>query len=268
MHHLDPPSMESPSLDSHGHCHNARCEDPQCENPNCYNYSGTNRRQQYERDNDNRHDIDGRNHHYPNYYHGVLQNILQRHYNHQDNFSDAQSDVIQHQQTLQTQQLQWVDHVLNGLVRSVLERSQHELYERGFSSGIQSQIESMAALDNHEHSHAHIHSENHDYLTAITLNFNDTPSNDPSKNITSNNQIRFYRVTDSLDIQCQFSNTKMQSKIFDLSFHHGMGTDRHTNHNEQCNQNGGAQALVEDVVQDFISFILLSKRAALSNASG
>lgn len=249
IHTLDTSSMERYYSETHSHCNNARCEDPKCENPNCYNYAGT-----HEQNDETCHDKHQHNRYYPNHhYHDVLKNILQRHYNHQDNFSDAQNDVRHHQQTLQIQQLQWVDHVLNGLVRSVLERSQDELYERGFSSGIHSELESIIVPDHCGHSN----DESYEYLTAISLNFNDTPSSDPSKNITSNNQIRFYRVTDSLDIQCQFSNTKMQSKVFELSFHHGMGEGRHS-HN-------GAQGLVENVVQDFISFILLSKRATLNS---
>ncbi len=280
------------SLDNNDHCHNERCEDSQCENPSCYNYSGHHGRQRHEAPYHEDHSHEEYNHeegrpphrhNYPNrhsghHYQDVLQTILQRHHHHQDNFSDAQGDVSRHQQSLQIQQLQWVDQVLSGLVRSVLERSQHELYERGFSSGIHSEMESVSVEDhpnpNHGHHHSHIQSGDeynnvtHDYLIAMALHLNDVPTNDPLKNIINNNQIRFYRVADSLDIQCQFSNTKMQSKVFDLSFHHGLGGGAEKRQGAHENLRGGARGLVEDVVQDFISFILLSKRAALNQVNG
>lgn len=252
------------SFDNNDHCHNERCEDSQCENPSCYNYSGHHGRQRHD---EPHHDYPNR--HSGHHYQDILQTILQRHHHHQDNFSDAQSDVSRHQQSLQVQQLQWVDQVLSGLVRSVLEHSQHELHERGFSSGIHSEMESLVVEDhvnpNHEHGHTNV---THDYLIAMALHLNDVPTNDPLKNIINNNQIRFYRVPDSLDIQCQFSNTKMQSKVFDLSFHHGLGDSAETRQGAHDNSHGGARGLVEDVVQDFISFILLSKRVALSRVSG
>ncbi len=270
MHEI--PNPPNHLLEPQAHCHNDRCDEPHCQNPSCYNYSGT-RQERHRHGEHHRHDYhDHDDHHkqgdsngrhpYPNpHYPEVLQSILQRHHQHQDSFSNAQTDVSRHQQSLQVQQLQWVDHIFKGLVRSVLEHSQHELYERGFSSGIHSEIESVvdAQSNHHHHSHSdHNHTDNegesHDYLIAMALHLNDIPNNEPSKNITSNNQIRFYRVADSIDIQCQFSNTKMQSKVFDLSFHHG-------------EQQGGAQNVVEDVVQDFIGFILLSRRAGLNHIS-
>jgi hypothetical protein len=266
-------------LETQDHCSNERCEDPNCQNPRCYNYVGhSHARHRYEHHHgypSHSQEKEQRSH-YPNHhYHDVLQNILQRHHHHQDRFSEAQTDVGRHQQSLHIKQLQWVDHVLSGLVRNVLEQSQHELCERGFSSGIHSEVENVTLDHPHHHhdnanavynkfseeeggnedsTHEHSsHEHSYQYLIAMALHVNDVPNSDPENNTTSNNQIRFYRVADSLDIQCQFSNTKMQSKVFDLSFHQG--------------EESGAQLLVEDVVQDFISFILLSRRAGLSSVS-
>ncbi|MEY8239826.1 MAG: hypothetical protein RPT25_05750 [Cycloclasticus sp.] len=212
------------------HCENNRCHDPHCDNPHCYNYDKSSHRH-YESPHHH-----GHGHHDAN-------DILHRHHYRQDHYEDAREDVSLHQQQQKVKQLEWVDHALAVVVRNLLEHSQQELHEQGYGSGIHTDSQSLEVVDGND-------SQSLDYVVEVALHMSDMPTAEPAVNLTSNNRIRFYSVTDSLEIHCQFSNSKMQSKVFVLSFHHG----------EQQAEQGMIQALVDD----FMSFVLLSRRSGLA----
>jgi hypothetical protein len=208
-----------------------------CDNSECHNYHGPTVCKDHHEPHYPNHGHD----HHPDHHHNSVDDILQRHSDRTNDYQDSQKELAQQQAALELHNLQVVHHLLNNEVRALLEQYQDTLCMNGYSTGIQQ-------------------ATNNEYVTAISLHLNDTFNHEsaddshhtqpPSKDSKSINQIRFLGVPQSSEIQCQYMNNQFQSKNFTL----GLEPELHSNLSEQ----GDA------LLQDFINFVLLFKRAELT----
>ena len=205
-------------------------QDELCGNSECDYCNRPDRCKHHHEDDHIKHNFPDPHHHHS---HSMLDDILQRHNERTNDYNNSQTELAQQQEELSQYNLQVIHHLLNNEVRVLLEQHQHTLCLNGYHTGIQ---ETM----------------NQEYVTSISLHLSDVPSNDPNpkKDSKSINQIRFFGVPQSSEIQCQYMNSQFQSKNFTL----GLEPELHSNLSEQG----------DTLLQDFISFVLLFKRAELT----
>lgn len=224
-----------------------------CDNRDCHNYVDRHSDSHSHCDHHDHHHNDHSHEHNHNHdhNHGTLSDLLQRHKESNSDYKHSQIELAQQQENQQQHNLQVVHRLLNNEVRTLLEQHQYTLCLNGYSTGIQSistTLDSTALNDTDD-----------EYVISISLHVNevandiandDSSAQQPSKDSKSISHIRFFGVPQSSEIQCQYMNAQLQSKNFTL----GLEAESHSNLSEQ----GDA------LVQDFISFVLLFKRAEIS----
>ena len=174
------------------------------------------------------------------HYHQAIERIIHRHYLHVQRYQMLQEEsghrLIQHESS----KLHVLDHLLKKHIRPIMDRVQNELCEHGFHTGI---TEDTVSLD--------IDNKTNTFLVGLTLHMADVPIVDDgqiSKHIYAHNILRFYRSGQEQYLDCQFSNHKCQSRVFQLYFSH---------------QERELYQAVRDIFSDFISFTLLYRRAEI-----
>lgn len=181
------------------------------------------------------------------YYQHFSENISQSLENNQQRYNFYQSyqdHVEQHQRNERLHLLNCIDYFLDNIVRSVLECSQSSLYHYGYNTGIYEERSTAA----------NVIDANENFVDTISLHLNDVPvSSDtpPSKNSKANNQIRFTKMDNGREIECQFTSSKTRSKLFYLTL-----DERDENY---------TIANTEALVFDFINIVLMNRRLGVVN---
>ncbi|WP_298774546.1 hypothetical protein [uncultured Shewanella sp.] len=152
-----------------------------------------------------------------------LEHIIHRHDTHDEHYQMLQVQADKRQNKAEWAKLKSIHHDLKKHIRPLLENAQQVLCEHGFHSGITEEIVTLTRND-----------MSTSFVVAVILHIADVPVKEgevASKNIHSHNIIRFYRVAQEDNIECQFSNRKMQSRIFPLhSFHQDSRHQHHDSH--------------------------------------
>lgn len=174
--------------------------------------------------------------------HQQLEVLLDKQDKRRSYYQQAKDDVTDHLAIQRHQQLLDNHNHLKGLVKAKLIHAQKHLYHAGYSTNIQEQKTTDTTGDNNNH-----------YWTSLSLHMHDitvAQGEKPSKKMSSSNRIRFYGVAQSGDLECQFSTSKMQSKILSIAF---------KDHNYSS-----AHTVVDSLISDFIAMVLLSQRVGAS----
>ncbi len=126
----------------------------------------------------------------------------------QDNLSyykKFQDNLDQRQSAEELCELQAIQHQFNLQIRPLIETAREELCQHNFHTGISEETLTFNQYGNET-----------SFVVGLIMHMADLPVSDNSQvndNIKSSNIIRFHRVDGSREIECQFSNSKMQSKI-------------------------------------------------------
>ncbi|MCL1123209.1 hypothetical protein [Shewanella surugensis] len=180
-----------------------------------------------------------------------LEDVMHRHYTHLEHYQMLQVQADQAQTEDEWSQLNIIHHYLKKHIRLLLENVQEALCEHGFHSGITEETVTLTRDD-----------ISTSFVVGVTLHIADVPVREgevASKNIHSHNIIRFYSVAQGKNIECQFSNRKMQSRIFPLHSHHRESHHQDSHHHEDSH----TQQEIHEIITDFIRYILLSRRAEM-----
>ncbi|NRD73498.1 hypothetical protein HQQ94_09615 [Shewanella sp. VB17] len=172
----------------------------------------------------------------------TLEDIIHLQKNNLDYYQLLSVNSEQNQVAEELAELQAVDFNLQMKIRLLMETARDELCQHGFHTGISE--DTLTFGDSEVR-----------YVVGLTLHMADIPASDGSlvsQSMQSSNVIRFYRVAQRGDIECQFSNSKIQSRIFPINFNHD---------NEEC-EHEYSQG-VSAIIQDFIRYILLSRRVEI-----
>ena len=181
----------------------------------------------------------------------TLEDIIHLQQDNLNYYEELQENLAQRQSAEELCELQAIQNRLNIKIRPLIETAREELYQHGFHTGISEETVTFSQNGNET-----------SFVVGLTMHMADLPVSDNSlvsNNIKSSNLIRFYRVDESREIQCQFSNSKMQSRIYPLNHiyedDHEAAHDLHHKHK--------INFVVQVIINDFIRYILLSRRAEM-----
>ena len=241
-------------------CSNQQCTNPNCTNPNCYNYNPHNIEQASDTDEPiGSHEkvglkavyVEGRGH-------GKKSAIKKRIYDHQHKIKSlmqSSNDLDYHDSLAERERLNIIDHALDCHVRPILDRAQNLLFDHGYTTGLFPETETYTPHDCDDSEHQTT------YTTGMSLYMYDTPvaaGNTPSKDSLGTSRIYFNQILGTSKVQCQFNNSQIQSQLIPISFHH---------HNEVASIHF-PDPIIKSLVDDFVTLVLLGKRAGLTQLSG
>ena len=183
----------------------------------------------------------------------TLEDIIHLQQDNMNYFKELQENLAQRQSAEELCELQTIQNRFNLKIRPLIETAREELCQHGFHTGISEETVTFNQ-DGNETS----------FVVGLIMHMADLPVSDNSlvsNNIHSSNLIRFYRVDDSSEIECQFRNSKMQSRIYPLNYIYEDDHEADHSSHHKCKTSIAVQVIIDD----FIRYILLSRRAEMTS---